>query len=125
MTLRYLRADIRAGLGTRPSTPDLIRVSLGLLVPGTAKASAGTFIGNFPFEYDSSAIDEDVFDSFRVMQRIVVGGHVLNRRGIENRYVGEHPGTQNAAVHNSDAACSQRGHFAHSLFQAHGVLFAH
>ena len=66
------------------------------------------------------SVHQHELHSFRELIRIAERRHIANRIGIEDHYVGPHPGFQYAAVGETHAPGRQRREFADRLLQRGG-----
>ena len=71
------------------------------------------------------AVDGHVLESLCEAARLLVGGEVVHGIGVEDRDVGRHARSHEAAVGEAEALRGQRGHVAHALRQAEHAELAH
>src|ERR1035441_414274 len=91
--------------GAVPSGRLIVRyVRLGLvnrLISRPAQGSSGTLLGDLAVEHTRPAINENIFNSHRVPKRILVGGNILNRRGVKDRNIRHHPDRKSTRLNSS------------------------
>src|SRR5258708_14255552 len=70
------------------------------------------------------AVHEDVLHANRIRMRLLVGGGVGDRRGIEDRQIGVHAGLHEAAAFEAEERRRQAGQAAHRLLERDHLFLA-
>src|ERR1044071_1778214 len=71
------------------------------------------------------AINDDVFDAFRILMRVLERCLVDDSFSAEDGNVCLLPGLEQPAIFNTQLGSIQRSHLLHRLFQSEHLFFAH